>query len=659
MNRYFYICIILIFTNYCNAQLKFTQHVLDTDYVQTMSVGFGDINNDGKTDVIAGAYSLNEINWWENTGNFNFNKKTLAYHIPGIRTIYVAEINKDNLPDIIGSSYGQNKLSWWRNKGDGNFEENVLSTAISQVHSACAADIDNDGDMDILAAAWGNSGIKLYENIAGDHFEEKSLSPLYPASYINAVDIDKDGQKEILFSHFDGKGGIYILKKSDAGYTSTLLSLPYAHWADVKDIDKDGDLDVAIVSCGRTVAWYENVNGAFVYRNITVASYINCYSCVVLSDIDNDGDIDVLTASEGDNEVAAWLNDGKQTFNKQVITNMLKGASDIAVVDLDKDGDEDILCAARFANTVALFENELVKNESVTDVDGNVYQTVKIGGQVWMKENLKAVHYADSTLIPDASGYNNSDSMANIYGRLYTWTAAMKNSTAEKAQGVCPCGWHIPTDGEWKTLENFLGGASVAGGKMKDTTKGMWKYSAKSGATNSSGFTLLPAGEYDANEFKKYQLLGEYAVFWTSTNIGQLKARERYIAFDSPISGIFDWFKIMKYSIRCIKDEVTDVSANNSAAPKSFVLYPNFPNPFNPETKISYSLPVQSTVTVTVFNILGQTVRELVNETKPAGTYSTVFNAGGLPTGIYFCKIIAMGINGNSYTAANKLVLIK
>ena len=113
--------------------------------------------------------------------------------------------------------------------------------------------------------------------------------------------------------------------------------------------------------------------------------------------------------------------------------------------------------------------------QTVTDYDGNIYNTVTIGDQVWLKENLKSLHYSDGKEIPDVVSYNNSDSLAEIYGRLYTWGAAMNDSIVAGTQGVCPCEWHVPTDQEWSQLENYLGGSSIAGGKMKDTITGYWK----------------------------------------------------------------------------------------------------------------------------------------------------------------------------------------
>ncbi|MBK9327803.1 MAG: fibrobacter succinogenes major paralogous domain-containing protein [Sphingobacteriales bacterium] len=135
---------------------------------------------------------------------------------------------------------------------------------------------------------------------------------------------------------------------------------------------------------------------------------------------------------------------------------------------------------------------------TVTDIDGNVYNVVKIGNQCWMKENLKTTRYNDGSAIPTGLSntaweattngayaiYDNNAANNTTYGKLYNWYAVNTGKLA-------PAGWHVPTDAEWTTLTTYLGGVRVAGGPMKATT--LWA-SPNVGATNSSGFTGLPAG---------------------------------------------------------------------------------------------------------------------------------------------------------------------
>ena len=141
-----------------------------------------------------------------------------------------------------------------------------------------------------------------------------------------------------------------------------------------------------------------------------------------------------------------------------------------------------------------------ISNRLVTDIDGNVYQTVTIGTQVWMVENLKTTRYIDGTAIPlDTNSstwgglttpgycwYNDSAIYGNTYGALYNWYAVNTGKLA-------PAGWHVPTDSEWTVLTTYLGGETVAGGKLKDTGTTYWQ-SPNTGATNASGFLALPGG---------------------------------------------------------------------------------------------------------------------------------------------------------------------
>lgn len=159
--------------------------------------------------------------------------------------------------------------------------------------------------------------------------------------------------------------------------------------------------------------------------------------------------------------------------------------------------------------------------ETVTDIDGNVYNTVTIGTQIWMKENLKVTKLNDGTpmtlvlndndwgsnTVPSYSWCGNDANTKNIYGILYNCYCVMTNK-------LCPSGWHVPTDAEWTTLTDFLGGEDVAGGKMKEKGTTHW-LSPNTDATNESGFTGLPAGY--RHQWSPADQVGEDAYFWSST----------------------------------------------------------------------------------------------------------------------------------------------
>lgn len=208
---------------------------------------------------------------------------------------------------------------------------------------------------------------------------------------------------------------------------------------------------------------------------------------------------------------------------------------------------------------------------TLTDYDGNTYYTVTIGSQVWMAENLKTTSYADGTSIPlveitatwDAlastdkaySFYDNSAANGTTYGALYTWAAAMNGANSSSAnpsniQGVCPSGWHLPSDDEWTDLVNYLGGSSGAGGKMKETGTNLW-LTPNVGATNESGFTGLPGG-YRIHT-GVFGLIKYYSYLWSSTENDGTSSWYRYLYYNNADVGRTYDSKERGKSVRCIE----------------------------------------------------------------------------------------------------------
>ena len=195
----------------------------------------------------------------------------------------------------------------------------------------------------------------------------------------------------------------------------------------------------------------------------------------------------------------------------------------------------------------------------VTDIDGNEYGTVLIGNQVWMSENLKVTKYKDGTAIPTghsnsvwsnlSSGayavYDDDDVNTDTYGFLYNWYAV------DDSRIIAPDGWHVPTDDEWTTLTDYLGGTSVAGGKMKETGTEHWG-SPNTDATNESGFTALPGGYRDYYGYYNNQGFSGY--FWSSTELSSNYAWYRLLNYNT--SGVYrtNDNKTYGFSLRCVRD---------------------------------------------------------------------------------------------------------
>jgi len=200
---------------------------------------------------------------------------------------------------------------------------------------------------------------------------------------------------------------------------------------------------------------------------------------------------------------------------------------------------------------------------TVTDIDGNVYKTVVIGTQTWMAENLRTTKYRNDVLINKTTpvslnirterspayqwSYDGNERNAAAYGRLYTWYAATDS------RNVCPIGWHLPTEEEWKILIIFLGEESAAGGKLKEAGTSHW-LSPNTGATNSSGFTALPGGyRFENGTFNN---IGIYGVWWSSTSSTAFSAWYRGMNYDGSHAYLFNNYRTNGFSVRCIKDAI-------------------------------------------------------------------------------------------------------
>jgi uncharacterized protein (TIGR02145 family) len=217
--------------------------------------------------------------------------------------------------------------------------------------------------------------------------------------------------------------------------------------------------------------------------------------------------------------------------------------------------------------------------EGLTDIDGNVYITVAIGTQVWMAENLKTTKYSNGDPIGTTQpvSFNITDentpkyqwpadgneSNVSLFGRLYTW------HVVNDSRNVCPTGWHVPTEAEWTTMENYL---IASGFNYDNTTNGNkiakslasdsgWSNSSTEGAVgntdfaekrNSSGFSALPAGiRYSSGNF---DYMGSFGYWRSAGDVDETSAWSHYLYHDSSISQRIIFGKKAGFSVRCVKD---------------------------------------------------------------------------------------------------------
>jgi uncharacterized protein (TIGR02145 family) len=196
---------------------------------------------------------------------------------------------------------------------------------------------------------------------------------------------------------------------------------------------------------------------------------------------------------------------------------------------------------------------------TVTDIDGNIYGTIIIGLQEWMAENLKVTKYLNNdpiTYVPNETvwgglsteaycWHDNLNADFITYGALYNWYAV------NDSRGLCPAGWHVPSDAEWSILTSYLGGVNVAGDKIKECGTAHW-WSPNASATNETCFSALPGGMRDLNGV--FGINEAEGFWWSSTQYNSSNAHYRSMYYDW--GGVYVDWAIYRYgfSVRCVKN---------------------------------------------------------------------------------------------------------
>ena len=292
--------------------------------------------------------------------------------------------------------------------------------------------------------------------------------------------------------------------------------------------------------------------------------------------------------------------------------------------------------------------------QTVTDYDGNIYDTIHIGTQVWLKQNLKTRHYLNGDSIPNVKAnnswsalttgaycnYMNDTNNGVTYGKLYNWFAV------NDSRKICPSGWHVPSDGEWNimikrvdasvdtTLTGYQG--TNAGWKLKETGTTHWTTTSAS-VNNSSGFTALPGGHRYTGIFYNLHTIGYW---WTQTPKDTYSSWYRYLNDGSSQVGRSYANKNDGRSVRCIKDYPTTQIQNINDVP-DFQIYPN---PVS--NKLNIECPENQKINLQTYNLLGQCVIQL---DLIKGTNE--LDVSLLPKGLYVIRLI-----GNDWSVEKKFI---
>lgn len=274
---------------------------------------------------------------------------------------------------------------------------------------------------------------------------------------------------------------------------------------------------------------------------------------------------------------------------------------------------------------------------TVTDIDGNVYNTVTIGFQTWMKENLKVTHYNNGVAIPNVTNgadwgnltsgamcYYDNNFITNdsIYGALYNWYAV--NDTNH----ICPTGWHVPAIGEWTQISLYLGINN--GSKMKSTGTnqagtGLWNF-PNTGATNESGFTGFPGG-YRYELDGAFYYIGYYGLWWSFSEYDSTKAWSNSLHYNDTTLHSGQPTKTRGLSVRCVKDLNTGIGNINNL--NKMEIYPN-----PAIDRVTIDCTERKSLKIQVYNIIGECV---LHSDLTSGT--NMIDISSLTSGIYMIRL--------------------
>lgn len=297
---------------------------------------------------------------------------------------------------------------------------------------------------------------------------------------------------------------------------------------------------------------------------------------------------------------------------------------------------------------LAMFAGNSNRAQTVTDIDGNVYNTVTIGTQTWTQQNLRVTHYRNGDPVPNVAdsaqwysltsgalcSYDNDPGNTPVYGLLYNWYAA------SDARNLAPPGWRVPTYEDWDTLQVFLGYDLVAGGKLKEVGTGHWMF-PNTGAADEYDFTALPGGQRaDSIYSGTFTELTTQGYWWSSSEMDTTYPWGVNISYNS--EGMTNWAASTKksgFSIRLIKELIVDVNDMNDNSQLSI-----YPNPAHNSITLSYTNSTMATLSI--YNLLGELV---LQQNRPSN--NNTVDISTLTSGMYIVKL-----TGHNRSAQTKLL---
>jgi hypothetical protein len=676
---------------------SWTEYLVDGSFNGARSVYATDMDGDGDVDILGAAADADDIAWWINDGDPKQNSWTkykIDNNFDGAYSVYATDMDGDGDIDVLGAAQVGDDISWWENDGTPNnadWTEYTVDGSFNEARSVYATDMDRDGDVDILGAATTDDDISWWENDGtpnnSDWTEHSIDASFNGAGSVYATDMDGDGDMDVVGAAKDdnniswwenkvavvsGNAGFRMLSSPVAGTIYDELLAPFWIQGMTNGDTESGTANVWTYNAG-TSAWAS-------LSNLTTDSYTAGAGILIYVFTDVDGD--------GDDDIAGGVNVG-----------IVNGTENSATVSISTTASAWNLLGNPFVSTIDA--DQLFSDNSNYTSTVYVYDDANSQYNTW---NGSAGDLSNGLIAP----YQGFWILSGSSGTTFQFTSSCKSSS-------------IGTF--YKTMNDSSGSVAfqLSSGSYNSTVYLSFNIDALEGIDNADAYKLLPMspservvgisyaegngldisnlpyshdGSISIPLDVMYLTLDDDYNFVTNENdvtmtwdISSLPGHvsltltdnatgtavnlteESEITFSAEAKGSFPAYGsggvniypqvgesrftlTVAYSALTSNDELANL-------PGSFALHPAYPNPFNPSTNLQYDLPEQAQITLTIYNLMGREITQLVNTTQEAGYRSVQWDATD-----FFGKPVSAGvylyqIRAGEFVQTRKMVLLK
>ena len=721
------------------SQLAFTTGRNYSVGLQPWAVVPGDLDKDGKNDLVVANYASNSVSVLKNLGFGVYSSRVDYGTLGGPRVLALGDLNNDGWLDIVVGGT-PSKVSVFLNNRDGTFGTRADYNVGGTVNTVSLADVDGEGSLDVITTSTSNDNSYVLLNNGAGVFGAATGRPSGFSPWgASAADINNDGGIDLVAANSVSPGTVTTMLNGGGGELDILSSYStgvYPRGIAAVPVTSDQSPDiVAVNSLDNTVSVFSNDGGGHFSGRVD-------YDCgnspwgLASGDLDGDGHPDLATANILGNSVTLLRNNGSGGFDSSITLPAQTNTRLVAIADVDGDGKLDVVASNTSSNTITVFSTTFVLSSvryggwnmiSLPVVVSNKLKTSVYPGAISSAFSYQGGYVTRDTLQPGV-GYWLKFPGAGAF--LYTGTALMADTVQLRAGWNMIGGLSVPVRKEsvitvpsgivHSNYYRYAGGYVMTdtifpglGCWVKVTQAGSFILRSAGASTSPKASGSDPLATLNSLEIRDNE--GRKQTLYFSGNERIKNSLEMYELPPSPPQGIFDvrfvsgrmleyvdgagsaryplqlsavaYPLVLKWNIKesaagwglVAGANETHLTGEGSvtigksgqlmlqyrdagtiAVPTVFSLSQNYPNPFNPTTSLHYEVSSPAVVMITVYDVLGRTISNIVSEQLTRGAYSTTWNANNAAAGVYYVAMNAVDENGRQvFHDMKKMLLIR